>query len=145
VNQVVDKTMQLERVEIAPLAQDGFYRPVADQPVVLRLGQEVRVSLYWQALAAPEAERTVSVRLVDASGALVGQYDGLPGRAKKPSSWWQEGWRIRDVYDLALSSTAELGPGRLELLVYDTFSGEPLSWDNGTTQLHVSGLQVVQP
>jgi uncharacterized membrane protein len=145
VDQVVDRTMQLERVEIAPLAEDGFYRPVAHQPVVLRLGQEVRVSLYWQALAAPEAERTVSVRLVDASGALVGQYDGLPGRAKKPSSWWQEGWRIRDVYDLALSSTAKLGPGRLELLVYDTFSGEPLSWDNGTKQLHVSDLKVVQP
>jgi hypothetical protein len=135
--------MRLERVEVAPLAENGFYRSIAQQPVRLAAGQPVRVSLYWQALAAPEAERTMSVRLFDASGALVGQYDGLPGRAKKPTSWWEEGWQIRDVYDLTVSPTAVPGPGRVELLVYDTYSGEHLPWDGGTEQLHVCDLDVV--
>ena len=87
----------------------------------------------------------MSVRLFDAAGALVGQFDGLPGRGKKPTSWWQEGWQIREVYDLGLSPAALPGPGRIELLVYDTYSGELLSWDNGTTQLHVSDVEVVLP
>jgi hypothetical protein len=145
VDQVVDGTLALERVEIAPADEDGFYRPAAQQPVAMRPGQRVRVSLYWQALAAPQAERTISVRLFDASGALVAQYDGLPGRGKKPTSWWQDGWQIRDVYDLTLSPTAQPGPGRAELLVYDTFGGEHLSWDNDVTQLHISDLHVVRP
>lgn len=145
VGQVVDETMELQRVEIAPLAHDGFYRPFALQSIVLRPGQAVRVSLYWQALVPPGAERTVSVRLFDASGVLVGQYDGLPGQGKKPTSWWQEGWQIRDVYDLVLSPAARVGPGRVDVLVYDTYSGEHLAWDSGTTQLHVSDVSVVRP
>jgi hypothetical protein len=143
VDRVVDGTMQLVRVEIAPLAEDGFYRPIAQQPVRASAGQSVRVSLYWQALAAPEAERTVSVRLFDASGAMAGQHDGLPGQGKKPTSWWQEGWQIRDVHDLTVSPDAMPGPGRIELLVYDTYSGEHSAWDDETVQLHVCDLDVV--
>jgi hypothetical protein len=143
VNQVVDETMRLERVEIAPLMEDGLYRPVAGQPVGIKAGQSMRVSLYWQALADAKAERTVSVRIFDASDALVGQHDGLPGRGKKPTSWWREGWQVRDVHDLAVSPSAVSGPGRLELLVYDTPSGERLSWDSETKQVHVCDLDVV--
>jgi hypothetical protein len=144
-DRIVDGTMALERVEIAPLGEDGFYQPAAQQPVVLHPGQAVRLSLYWHALAPPSAERTVSVRFFDSSGALIGQYDGLPGRGNKPTSWWQEGWQIRDVYDLTLAPSARSGPGRVELLVYDTHSGEHLFWDNGTTQLYVSDVDVVRP
>jgi hypothetical protein len=145
VDQIVDGTMALDRVEVAPLGQDGFYQPVAQQPMELYPGQALRISLYWQARAAPGAERTVSVRLYDSSGALIAQYDGLPGRGNKPTSWWQEGWQIRDVYDVTLAPSAQPGPGRVELLVYDTYSGERLYWDTGATQLHVSDVNVVRP
>jgi hypothetical protein len=145
VGQTVDETMRLDRVEIAPLDEDGFYRAVSEQPAVLNPGQAVRVSLYWRALAAPEAERTVSVRLYDSAGTLVGQFDGLPGRGDKPTSWWQVGWQIRDVYDLTLSSAARLGPGRIDLLVYDTYSGEHLTWSSGTRQLYVGDVDVARP
>jgi hypothetical protein len=144
VDRIVDQTMRLERVEVAPQAEDGFYRPVAQQPLVMNAGQAVRVSLYWQALAALEAERMVSVRIMDASGVLVGQYDGLPGRGKRPTSWWEEGWQIRDVYDLSVSASAQPGVGRMELLVYDTHSGEPLAWDGGTVQVQLCDVVVSQ-
>jgi uncharacterized membrane protein len=143
VDRTVDGTMRLERVEVAPLAKDGFYRPAVQQPVVLNAGQALRVSLYWEALAVPNAERTVSVRLWDASGALVGQYDGLPGRGNKPTSWWGEGWQIRDVYDLVVSPAALPGQGWLGLLVYDTHTGEHLQWEDGTVLLRVGDIDVV--
>jgi hypothetical protein len=143
VDRVVDQTMRLVRVEIAPRAEDGFYRPEADQPIALQAGQAMRVSLYWEALAVPNAERTISVRVLDASGALVAQYDNLPGRGKKPTSWWREGWQIRDVYDLAVSPAAVPGPGRVELLVYDTHTSEHLSWDGGGVGLHIGDIEVV--
>ena len=38
VDRSVDGTMRLERVEVAPLTEDGFYRSVAQQPVGLRRG-----------------------------------------------------------------------------------------------------------
>jgi len=104
----------------------------------------VRVSLYWQALAAPEAERTVSVRILDASGILVGQYDGLSGRGKRPTNWCKRGWRVRDVYDLSVSSSAQPGTGRTELLVYDTRSGGRLAWDGGTGQVQLCDVVVSQ-
>jgi hypothetical protein len=143
VDRSIEGAMLLDRVEIAPLSEEGLYRPVAEQPVVLHTGQAVRVSLYWEAIAAPGAERTVSVRLYDASGALVGQYDGLPGRGKKPTSWWQEGWKIRDVYDLVVSPQAERGPGSVALLVYDTVSGAHLTWEDGAVELYVCDVDVV--
>ena len=47
------------------------------------------------------------------------------------------------MYDLVVSPTAVPGPGRVELLVYDTLSGERLSWDSETVQLHLCDLDVV--
>jgi hypothetical protein len=143
VNRILDGTMRLDRVEVAPLAESGLYQTATQQPLVVSAGQSVRVSLYWEALSAPNAERTVSVRLFDASGGLVGQYDGLPGRGNKPTSWWQAGWQVRDVYDLVVSPAAVSGPGRAELLVYDTLSGERLAWENGVVHLHLCDLAVV--
>jgi hypothetical protein len=113
----------------------------------LRPGQQVRVSLYWEALADPgpprsHAERTVSVRFADVSGALVAQHDNMPGQGKKPTSWWREGWRIRDVYYLTVSPQARSGRGGLDVLVYDTYSSEAIPWDDGSTILRAIEIDV---
>jgi hypothetical protein len=47
------------------------------------------------------------------------------------------------VRDLTVSPDATPGPGWIELLVYDTYSGEQLAWDDETVQLHVCDLDVV--
>jgi uncharacterized membrane protein len=145
VDRVVGGTMRLDRVEVAPLQEDGFYQATAQEPVKLQRGQEVRVSLYWEALDAPDAERTVSVRVVDASGAVVAQHDNMPGRGKKPTSWWREGWEIRDVYYITVpdgAGLAQAGPGGLDVLVYDTYSSEAVPWDDGTAVLRVCRIEL---
>ncbi len=137
VDAVADRTMRLERVEVAPSDEDGIYDTVSQAPVELGQGQQLRVSLYWEALAAPDAERTVSVRVTDRSGAVVGIYDSLPGFGKKPTSWWKEGWRIRDVYYLTVSPQAQAGRGSLSLLMYDSFSGQAVLFEEGSEILEL--------
>ena len=114
-----------------------MYHVASQEPVALQPGQQVRVSLYWEAIATPGAERTVSVRISDSSGALAAVYDNLPGQGKKPTSWWKEGWQIRDVYYLIVSPQAAAGPGSLSVLLYDSFSGENVLFEGGTLTLEL--------
>ena len=144
VDAVADGTMRLERVEVAPSDEDGIYQTVSQAPVELQQGQEVRVSLYWEALAAPNAERTVSVRVADASGWLVAQHDSMPGHGTKPTSWWEKGWVIRDVYYLQVSPDAPPGPGRLEVLVYDSASGQVVPFGGGSQAITVAPVELKQ-
>jgi len=137
VDAVADGTMRLARVEVAASDEDGVYRIATQEPVALAPGRQVRVSLYWEALAAPDAERTVSVRISDSSGALAAIYDSLPGQGKKPTSWWEEGWQIRDVYYLTVSPQAPAGRGSLSVLLYDSLSGETVLFEGGTAILEL--------
>lgn len=145
VGRVAEGAIKLERYELAVQDGRGFFVPMAQEPVRLEQGQSVRVTLYWEALAAPEAERTVSVRIADASGTLVAQHDGLPAKGSKPTSWWQPGWRIRDVYYLTVSAEAQPGPGSLDVLLYNTYNYEIVPFEGGDKILNLHDITVVSP
>jgi len=143
VSATVDETMHLDRVEVAVGDEDGFLRAASQEPVEVGRGEVLRVSLYWRALDAPAAERTISVRITDQSGALVAIYDNLPGMGAKPTSWWQKDWEIRDIYYLTIAPEAQPGPGSLAVLVYDTYSSEILPFSGGTKALNVCEVRIV--
>jgi uncharacterized membrane protein len=142
VDRVIDDSMRLVRFEIAIRDERGVYRTAEQQPVFLSPGDQVRVSLYWEALAAPQAERTVSVRIADCSGSLVALYDSLPAQGTKPTSWWEEGWEIRDVYHLGVSLQAPPGSGSLDLLVYDSYTQQVLCADDGREIVRLCELRL---
>jgi hypothetical protein len=144
VEAVVDGTMRLERADVAVAGADGVYQVAQPGTIDVRPGQRLRVSLYWEALDAPGAERTVSVRLEGASGALIAQKDNWPGQAKIPTSWWEPGWRLRDVYYLDVSADAPPGPAHLGVLVYDSYSGELVSSDGGSGPIAIASVQIVR-
>jgi uncharacterized membrane protein len=137
VNKVAENAIKLDRFELAVADEQGLFLTLEEDPLGVRPGQLLRVTLYWEALAAPRGERTVSVRLQDASGALVGQHDMMPVDGSRPTSWWQPGWKIRDVYYLTVAPDASLGPGSLDLVLYDSFSKERVLFeeDNEVLQL----------
>ena len=108
-----------------------------------RAGQRIRVALYWHALEAPGAERTVSVRLLDAAGGTVAQQDNWPGQGTKPTSWWEEGWEVRDLYYLDIPPSTPAGTASLRVLVYDSYSLEIIPFDDGTEMLHIAPVEVV--
>jgi uncharacterized membrane protein len=142
VDAVADGSMRLDRVEVAACDEEGIFHTVEQEPVRLQRGQEVRVSLYWEALAPSNAERTVSIRIADAADALVAIHDNLPGQGKKPTSWWQEGWQIRDVFYLTVSPQAQSGRGSLDVMVYDSSTGETVPFDGKAEVLKLCPLIV---
>jgi uncharacterized membrane protein len=144
VGAVAGETMLLGRAEVALLGEDGFFHTEAYQePIELRPGQQVRISLYWKALDAVGAERKVSVRVVDATGVLAGQSDGIPGRGKQPTGSWHKGLEIRDVHYLTISPQAQLGPGSLDVVVYDSLSTEVVPFDSGAETLRLRNVVLI--
>jgi uncharacterized membrane protein len=139
---VAEGTMQLQAFAIAVEDDLGIYRPLDQLPLVLKPGQSFRVSLYWQALAAPEAERTVSLRAADGTGWLYAQHDGLPAAGSKPTSWWQPGQQVRDVHYLTLAPDTPFSPLSLDMLLYDTFSQELISWEDGQEVQNLVEIEV---
>ncbi|UCG22890.1 MAG: DUF2079 domain-containing protein [Chloroflexota bacterium] len=137
-----DDAIHLDRVEVAVADEEGVYQTATEAPLTISPGQELRVTLYWEALAAPEVERTVSVRVEDAAGALVAQYDSQPVQASRPTSWWQPGWRLRDVYYLTVAPEATLGPASLDLVLYDSYTGERAPFDDGDEALQLLPLEL---
>ena len=142
VGRMAEGTIHLERLEVAVTDDRGVYQTTTSTPLLLHPGQTVRVTLYWEALASPRAERTVSVRIADAGGALLAQHDGLPGGGSKPTSWWEAGWAFRDVTYLTLPPDAASGPAALDLVLYDTFTFEVIPFE-GTPEADAGILHLL--
>jgi hypothetical protein len=142
VDRVAEDAIRLDRVEVAVQDELGYFQTTADQPVLLRPGQTVRVSSYWEALAAPNAERTVSVRIADPAGNLLAQQDMQPSKGARPTSWWEEGWAFRDLYYLTVSPDAAAGSASLDLLLYDSYTRERVSFDGAGEVLNLCEVQI---
>jgi hypothetical protein len=140
-----EKAIHLDRVEVAVADEEGIFQTASEAPLTVAPGQLLRVTLYWEALAAPEGERTVSVRVEDSIGALVAQYDTQPVEASRPTSWWEPGWRLRDVYYLTIAPGASIGPASLDLVLYDSFTQERVPFDGGDDVLQLLPLDLVAP
>lgn len=71
-----------------------------------RVSNRVHLTLYWQAIAKNNADYTVFVHLLDASGAIVAQRDTSPRDGKYPTSIWDVDEVIKDEYDLTIPADA---------------------------------------
>lgn len=89
-------------------------------------GQELVVTLLWQAEATPGDDYTVFLHLVDAQGERQGQHDGPPRAGTFPTSRWRPGDVVRDVHRLTLAADAPPGPYRLLVGMYRSATGERL-------------------
>ncbi len=111
-----------------------FTLPPVPYPVEITFGREIRLvgysveregdrlhlTLYWQALAAPQGDYTRFVHLFDpATKTVVAQNDSPPRGGKYPTSWWTAGEVVTETVILPLDG---VGPGmyRLAVGLYDT-------------------------
>jgi hypothetical protein len=79
----------------------------------------LRLTLWWQALQAPQADYTVFVHLFDpATEAVVVQSDAQPRGGMFPTSWWVAGEVVSDTVTLSLESVPK-GTYRLAVGLYD--------------------------
>ncbi|HNT76599.1 MAG TPA: hypothetical protein PKH77_16430 [Anaerolineae bacterium] len=88
-------------------------------------GALLELALEWDVLRAPGADYKLFVHLLDADGALVGQYDAIPCAWACPTSGWQAGQRIHDTATLRLWNLPA-GDYRLAVGWYRPETGERL-------------------
>jgi 4-amino-4-deoxy-L-arabinose transferase-like glycosyltransferase len=96
-------------------------------------GRGWSLTLAWKAEASVDADYTVFVHLVDATGEIRGQQDGPPGGGFYPTSYWKPGEIVVDRHDLSLADDAPAGTYRLWVGLYQLASGERLSTAAGDT------------
>ena len=86
-------------------------------PADLRIGTPVTVTLVWRAEATPDESYRVFVHLLDPTGRIVAQSDGIPAGWTRPTTGWIPGEIITDVHTLTLPDSAANAAGPLTLLV----------------------------
>ena len=104
------------------------------------------VTLVWQAGPADtEMSYTVFVQLLDGQGRLIAQSDALPAAGARPTSSWRSGEYIVDEHRLRFNATAQAGPARLIVGMYDARSGERLAqWPGGADYFMLPGELMVR-
>jgi hypothetical protein len=95
---------------------------LAPDPPLVAPGEDLRVTLYWQATARIFARYTVFNHLVGAQGTMAGQQDDEPGRGFHPTIIWQPGELITDTFTIAIHADAAPGSYRLMSGFYDQTS-----------------------
>ena len=76
---------------------------------------KLQLTLYWQAMAAPQGDYKVFVHLFDpADERIVAQHDAMPFDGRYPTSWWTAGEVVSETITLDLTGVK---PGTYRLAV----------------------------
>jgi len=125
------------------LGYDLSKQPAASgEPLTLRPGEALEVTLYWQAQEQMEQSYKVFVHLLGeaynlATGnRLWGQQDGVPRQGAYPTTGWAVGEVVADHYTVTLQADAPPGEYVLEIGLYDATTGERLPVLDGAGNFH---------
>lgn len=125
---------------------DSVYVAVGGQPVDLaepiKTGGEtaVVVTLLWEGLGSVPENYTAFVHVLDESGALVAQHDGVPLFGTRPTTSWQPGERLLDRHELTLPEGWR-GNGHIVVGLYETETFARLRTGEGEDALVVGRLE----
>ena len=114
-------------------------------------GDYFRLLLYWEALTEMSKSYTVFVHLVDESGQMWAQADGLPANGMYPTWAWLEGETVEDEHLVLLERAVPPGTYHLAIGVYEleTLQRLPITNSEGTPMgdqiLLPASLEVVSP
>ncbi len=142
IGRIFESTIELEKAEIAVADPSALYTYQQAGSIAIKPGQTLRIALYWRALDAPNAERTVSVRIVDPAGGLIAQHDSQPANASRPTSWWQPGWYFREYRYLTIPETTPPGEATLEIVLYDSYTIEAVKPDGGGDNVTIAPVEI---
>jgi hypothetical protein len=93
-------------------------------------GEEVGLSICWQALAPMDTDYTAFIHVVDEDGRLWAQQDTLLLVGGNPTSLWRKGWVLYETYQLQLPSDMPAGDYTIKTGLYFWQTGARLPvWD----------------
>ncbi len=90
-------------------------------------GDDLTVTLFWQATAVPVTDWTIFAHLLDETGALIAQADALPAQGAYPTNWWQPGDQVTSTHTFTLPPGSAAQSYTLLTGLYDTTTGRRLS------------------
>lgn len=97
-------------------------------PTIAQAGHSLAVTLYWQAICPIDRNYSIFVHLLDDLESVVAQEDTFPGLGSLPTTQWQPGDAIADMYLLQIPTrTVASSFAQLEVGVYDFNTGERLA------------------
>lgn len=94
---------------------------------LLQPGEELRLTLHWQAQERIEGEYLVFVHLLNKEGFPASQDDSPPMRGLYPTIYWQKGEQVADEHRFQIADDAPPGRYLLEVGIYSPQSGERLA------------------
>lgn len=97
---------------------------------------ELSLTLYWKRAAPMPTDYTVFVHVIDTNGTIIAQRDQQPANGNNPTSLWDEGEIVSDLYSLALPNNPAK-PIRVIVGLYEAGTGARLtvtSQDGATTE-----------
>ena len=74
---------------------------------VIRPGEFLPITLYWQPQKVMERDYTVCLKLLGPDNEVIGQTDTYPGLGSYPTTLWHEGYIIKDTYALGIERPVE--------------------------------------
>jgi hypothetical protein len=98
---------------------------------VVAAGDQLPLTLYWQALAETDLNYTVFLQLIDSTNQIVTQADQQPRGGQAPTRTWLPGEIVTDPYTLSLPADLPAGQYRLIAGLYDAASGSRLPVGSG--------------
>lgn len=105
--------------------------------IPLSPGEPLEVTLLWESIGATDRSLTVFAHLLDASGNLIAQHDGLPVEGTRPTTTWNPGERLMDRHGL-LVPDATTGPARLVVGLYDSETVERQTFEGGLLEIPIA-------
>ena len=93
------------------------------EKVIVRPGDSLNLTLFWQALNQVDRSYTVFVHLLGADGQVLAQQDSPPDGGASPTSGWVPGEYITDNYQVSVKPDIPAGEYRVEIGMYDPATG----------------------
>jgi hypothetical protein len=136
---------------LADFAEDVRLLGYDFEPAEALPGDDVRLTLYWQALQPPKGDFTVFTHLLDPDGQLQAQQDSQPQGGMYPTYLWQNSERIEDVYTLTVDPQAPPGEYNFAVGMYTLESLQRLQLttpdgvSNADNRLLLKGPDIIHP
>ena len=125
--------MHLDQVAFGDLLRLTGYRL---QPTMLRPGEPVTISLWWEVLRATDKDYTLFMHVVGPEGRIWAQSDGLLEHRGRLTSAWEVGQSVTDHYQLHTPPDAPVAEYVVQAGLYYWETGERLAaWDESGQRL----------
>jgi 4-amino-4-deoxy-L-arabinose transferase-like glycosyltransferase len=121
------RVVDIELDNLARLVGYDLAQPVEG----VKPGENVPLTLYWQAMGASERPYTVFVHLLDDRGDILGYGDSEPAGGQLPTTGWLAGEYVKDPHEVAIRADAPPGTYRLAIGLYNPATGERLKTPDG--------------